>query len=110
MKSVQGAVFANSWYENDSQAHLRWEIRGGNYEVAIRSTVNTLKVALSVSSQKICMSRMQYIDFASAPMPTGNVFFPPCTSSTSCETTKRCGCCSSRPKDRRYFRQALNGV
>jgi hypothetical protein len=76
MKSVQGAVFANSWYESNSHAHLRWEIRGGNYEVAIRSTVNTLKAALSVSSQKICMSRMQYIDFASAPMPTGNVFFP----------------------------------
>ena len=76
MKSVQSAVFANSWYENDSHAHLRWEIHGGNYEVAIRSTVNTLKKALSASSQKVYISRVQYIDFASVPMPTGNVFLP----------------------------------
>jgi hypothetical protein len=76
MKSAQKAVFSNSWYEADSQAHLKWEIHGGNYEVAIRSTVNTLKKALTTSTQKIYMSSMQYIDFASVPMPTGNVFLP----------------------------------
>jgi hypothetical protein len=76
MKSVQSAVFANSWYESGSNAHLRWEIHGGNYEVAIRTTVNTIKKALSASSQKIYMSGVQYIDFASVPMPSGNVFLP----------------------------------
>jgi hypothetical protein len=76
MKSVQSAVFANSWYENGSHAHLRWEIHGGNYEVAIRSTVKTLKKALAASSQKVYMSGVQYIDFASVPMPAGNVFLP----------------------------------
>jgi hypothetical protein len=76
MKSVQKAVFSNSWYEADSHAHLKWEIHGGNYEVAIRSSVSTLKKALTTSTQKIYMSRVQYIDFASTPMPTGNVFLP----------------------------------
>jgi hypothetical protein len=74
MKSVQSAVFRSSWYENNSHAHLRWEIDGGNYEIAIRTTVDTLKTSLSPSSQKIYMSSVQYIDFDSAPMPTGNVF------------------------------------
>jgi hypothetical protein len=76
MRSVQSAVFTSSWYENDSHAHLRWEIHGGNYEVAIRTTVDTLKTSLSSSSQKIYMSSVQYIDFAAVPMPTGNVFLP----------------------------------
>jgi hypothetical protein len=76
MKSVQSAVFTTSWYENDSHAHLRWEIHGGNYEVAIRTTVDKLKRSVSPSSQKIYMSSVQYIDFASAAMPTGNVFLP----------------------------------
>jgi hypothetical protein len=76
MKRVQSAVFSNSWYENDSHAHLRWEIYGGNYELAIRTTVGSLQKALSPSSQKIYMSSVQYIDFASASMPTGNVFLP----------------------------------
>lgn len=76
MKSTQSAVFTNSWYENDSQAHLRWEMPGGNYEVAIRTNVDTLKNILSPASQKIYMSSVQYIDFASVPMPTGNVFLP----------------------------------
>ena len=76
MKSAQSAVFTNSWYENNFDAHLCWEIHGGNYEVAIRTTVNTLKKTLSPASQKIYMSSVQYIDFASVPMPTGNVFLP----------------------------------
>jgi hypothetical protein len=76
MKSTQSAVFTNSWYENDSHAHLRWEIHGGNYEVAIRTNVDTLKNILSPASQRIYMSSVQYIDFASIPMPTGNVFLP----------------------------------
>jgi rubredoxin len=76
MKSAQSAVFSNNWYENGSHAHLRWEMHGGNDEVAIRTTVDTLKKALSPSSQKIYMSSVQYVDFACAPMPTGNVFLP----------------------------------
>jgi hypothetical protein len=76
MRSVQSAVFINSWFEIDSRAHLRWEIHSCNYEVAIRTTVDTLKSSLSPSLQKIYMSAVQYIDFAAASMPIGNVFLP----------------------------------
>ena len=74
MKNVQSAVFTNSWYENDSDAHRCWEIHGDNREVAIRTTVGTLKKSLFSSSPKIYLSSVQYIDFASVPMPTGNLF------------------------------------
>jgi hypothetical protein len=76
MKGVQSAVFTNSWYESGAHEHLRWEIHGGNDKVAIRTTVDALQNALSLSSQKISMSSVQYIDFACVPMPTGNAFLP----------------------------------
>lgn len=78
MHSVQRAVFVNCWHENGSSAHRRWSEGGGEQLIAIRSSAKALKAALAASSptQKVYLSRVQYIDFDSTLMPTGNVFLP----------------------------------
>ncbi|WP_158787501.1 hypothetical protein [Granulicella sp. L46] len=78
MHSVQRAVFVNCWHENGSSEHRRWSEGGGEQPIAIRSSAKAIKAALVASSptQKVYLSRVQYIDFDSTLMPTGNIFLP----------------------------------
>lgn len=77
MRSVQSAVFLDCWYQNGSAKHGEWEASGAiNEGVAIRSNAHALKTSLAQAPQKIYASSVQYIDFTTDPMPTGNIFLP----------------------------------
>ena len=77
MHSVQTAVFASRWYASGSTVHREWlQCGGAKSQIAVRSTVKALQASVALVPQKIYVSAMQYMDFATSPMPTGNVFLP----------------------------------
>ena len=77
MQSVQSTIFASCWHESGSDMHQRWQTLGGSTgQIALRSTVGGLQQSLSQALQRVCMSRVQYIDFHSVAVPGGNVFYP----------------------------------
>ena len=68
---------ASCWHEEEVESDALWRLYGTKEEiVALGATVGRLRAAIDGLPERISISRVRYIDFASWVLPPGEVFYP----------------------------------
>lgn len=69
------AFFVNCWHMNDAESYLMWKVYGDR-GFAIRTTFERVQISFDRFAGEVNGGVVEYIDFARAATPIGNVFTP----------------------------------
>lgn len=73
----QKEMFISCWYANEFESAAMWKLYlQSNEGVAIRTDYDTLVGILEAAPLNAGISKVQYIDYDTTPIPFGNGFFP----------------------------------
>jgi hypothetical protein len=71
------AMFISCWFASEHESAAMWKLYlQGSHGIAIRTSHAALTTSLEPSTLNIGTTMVQYVDYQSAPMPFGNIFFP----------------------------------
>jgi len=74
---MRNCLYVNCWHINQEESAALWQIYS-NYGkcVAVKTTVHKLRDALAGTDVPVFAGRVKYCDYATEPMPMGNLFTP----------------------------------
>ena len=74
-KFAAGIHYVNCWHVNDFESAAMWRLYCSNHSgVAIKSTVGKLKKSIEDNESDIYIGKIEYIDYRTEVIPTGNSF------------------------------------
>ena len=76
VKDIRKGVYINSWYVNEHESAAMWKCYAVHKDgVAIQSTVERFKKAISNDPTQIFIGMIGYTDYDISAVPEGNVFY-----------------------------------
>ena len=77
LKERRQEMYISCWFASEHESAAMWKLYlPAPQGVAIRTSHDALVAALTPSQLNIGTTLVQYVDYQSAPIPFGNIFFP----------------------------------